>query len=642
MTLRAIDLLLERKNTSLHGMQRGQLPKIGGAVEWMDLRWSVRLRNCLKKFGRRHRLRTVADFSHLNIRLLFETENFGRQCFLELLEGLRPFVQEFAPNRNMCELGDELRLLLATPYCSRILWNDARFGSDIATLLGMIGQKSEGESFCDKSMWDILERLQAAKLRDAQAGGAHRALHRIRQRIEYAVQLPLEKELSEVLNGTLSPRTSLIVAHVFGLDGAGGRTPQQAAKRFRLTPERIRQLCRPQDLNQRRRPFVPVLEKCVELISTNLPQAAPVLERLIFLQGLTAKPFQLEGVKRAADLFLVPSAVGIEITCDRWVVTSAMRRSVPRVVPTVMTIVNRNGVCAITNVAQSLNLPREFVIQILDANSSVRWLTADKEWILLNSSVENRLRFILRKVAAAAVSVGLPELQQAVSRSRRAIPVPPKDVLANFCRELGWKVNKEWVSTQPVSSEILNSTEQKIVRIFREHGPTLLRSRIRQLCFNIGITPPTFSMLLTSNPLIERVGKSKYRLIGSQNPCNVYSDRNRTLQGEHSRQECPSSDVEGHNLWRATADWWSQSEEIRPHCVVYLGRWAPASMPGTSLRIVQRSASMTIAVCNRCGRKFETHVPSRVDADWELQVLFERHKCAPIRQKFPVGQSGID
>src|SRR5277367_283169 len=51
-------------------------------------------------------------------------------------------------------------------------------------------------------------------------------------------------------------------------------------------------------------------------------------------------------------------------------------------------------------------------------------------------------------------------------------------------------------------------------------------------------------------------------------------------------------------------------------------------MPNRLLRIVRRPTFL-MGVCEYCNAEFRSHLVNQEVADWELKVLFSRHKCEP-------------
>src|ERR1022692_2017752 len=131
---------------------------------------------------------------------------------------------------------------------------------------------------------------------------ASRTINRNRSRPpgESAAGLRLESELFAVLGGDTKAR---IVARYLGLDGLGGTTMHSAGHEFGVSGERARQI-----LNEvakqlyGSRPFTPVLDRTISFLGQYIPGRAEEMERKLLSEGLSAVPFRLEGLIRAAEL----------------------------------------------------------------------------------------------------------------------------------------------------------------------------------------------------------------------------------------------------------------------------------------------------------------------------------------------------
>ena len=53
-------------------------------------------------------------------------------------------------------------------------------------------------------------------------------------------------------------------------------------------------------------------------------------------------------------------------------------------------------------------------------------------------------------------------------------------------------------------------------------------------------------------------------------------------------------------------------------------------MQDRNLRIVKRKTGMTVGACEACGKQFRSHIHPPSQAEWEITVLFQRHKCKTL------------
>jgi hypothetical protein len=53
-------------------------------------------------------------------------------------------------------------------------------------------------------------------------------------------------------------------------------------------------------------------------------------------------------------------------------------------------------------------------------------------------------------------------------------------------------------------------------------------------------------------------------------------------------------------------------------------------MQDRNLRMVKRQTAMTVGLCEACGKQFKSHIHPPSQAEWEIAVLFHRHKCKKL------------
>ena len=53
-------------------------------------------------------------------------------------------------------------------------------------------------------------------------------------------------------------------------------------------------------------------------------------------------------------------------------------------------------------------------------------------------------------------------------------------------------------------------------------------------------------------------------------------------------------------------------------------------MHARNLRIVKRQTGMTVGACEACGKQFRSYINPPSQAEWEIAVLFHRHKCKTL------------
>jgi hypothetical protein len=55
-------------------------------------------------------------------------------------------------------------------------------------------------------------------------------------------------------------------------------------------------------------------------------------------------------------------------------------------------------------------------------------------------------------------------------------------------------------------------------------------------------------------------------------------------------------------------------------------------MPDRNLRIVKRERAVTVGICEACNKQFQSHIHPPSQSEWEIKILFERHKCKTLAE----------
>jgi hypothetical protein len=117
----------------------------------------------------------------------------------------------------------------------------------------------------------------------------------------------LEEELRQLLCSVRKGRDQQIVRAMWGWDGTGRKTLQAMGEKFGLTRERVRQISQRMERQVELKcsgtpPHLPVLSRAIELLNMIIPAAAGAIQQQLIQEGITRKPFALDGLVHAAAL----------------------------------------------------------------------------------------------------------------------------------------------------------------------------------------------------------------------------------------------------------------------------------------------------------------------------------------------------
>jgi hypothetical protein len=341
----------------------------------------------------------------------------------------------------------------------------------------------------------------------------------------------LEEELVSLLPATTSDRNREIVKRRYGWDGDGGQSLQDVADEHGITRERVRQICE-RTARWHTAPQAPVLDRALEFVARRAPASANFLEAELVDQGITSSRFALEGLSDTAKalgraLPFVLSTVGgqrfaVPITSVEApdVVRQRARLTVSRWgAVTIEEVVARSAevlTCAIS---------QDFVREVLTNDPNFQWLDEGSGWFWVSDVPRNRLLNQIRKVLSVAERIDVTDLRRAVGRSHRMKGVtPPRRVLLELCKRLpGYRVEGSTVIADPPLDwgEVLGDTDEAFALALKEEGPVMQRMRLEELCLGLGMNRHTFWVYLEYSPIVTRLARGVYSLVGAEVPPGV-------------------------------------------------------------------------------------------------------------------------
>ena len=355
-------------------------------------------------------------------------------------------------------------------------------------------------------------------------------LRRLREAVQAKQSMTLEEELRDVMASRLvdhAERTHLIVARYLGWDGRGGATLQAVGDEFGMSRERVRQICAPVAKTlAATKPFAPALDRVLSVVAERIPAPVSAIEKTLVAEGLTAAPFFLEGLTKAAEV--LGRQVPFEITGqpgNRMVLSPQTLAVGNRIVRCARKSVEHWGVTTIEDITAQVmeQLPEpvrsDFVTQILRGHQDFQWLDEAGGWFWLTSVSRNRLLNRINKVLSVSPGINVAELRAGVSRDRRMNGfVPPQRVILELCRQAaGYLVEGSTVSADPPVAwgDTLSETEQILLLALEENGSVMQRKELEELCVDLGMNRSTFSVYLGHSPILARYAPGVYGLRGA-------------------------------------------------------------------------------------------------------------------------------
>jgi hypothetical protein len=376
-----------------------------------------------------------------------------------------------------------------------------------------------------------LGRAEIAKLAKRHAPELSRIRQAWRQR-RYGIdsRSGVETEIASALAAVLTSKHAARIESWIGLDQSALPTLQSAGDIASITRERIRQIVK---MAKRRLGAVqfemPRLHSAIDALS-RLPEWSESRARsLLVSMGLATRKISIQGLLRATELFGVPvpstvknapvAARAKQLAMVKKIGRAGRRAVTPRGCSSI------DEVCAQVNNVGDTTITAEVVREILMARPDFHWLDEGSGWFWMEcASHQGRNNLLLNrvdKVLAVAPRIDLAVLRASIVRDHRMAGfVPPRRVLASFCRQLkDCRIvgGRTVVDKRPrAPAAVLPRGERTMVAVFRVHGPLLSVADALRLCREAGLKKNLILRNLYGSPIIRRVAGGVFALVGTR------------------------------------------------------------------------------------------------------------------------------
>lgn len=450
----------------------------------------------------------------------------GEQEFLQIRETMAALKQsvsvlevltaEAEPNQPMAPPLDErlsqlARDIAAFPDLAIIERNDVR----VSPLLD--GFLSEEEN-----LQDFIEELQERQQDSLDSETLKRELEILYQRLTELSNQTVEGELRGIFESLAqrwreSKRKLEILEWRYGFDGNGAHTLEDCGTHFRVSRERIRQVCQPceNDLNKRS-VWTPALSRAIQWIEDNSPIPVEAVGPQLKQQGIGQNELDWDTLRSICKLLKQDLLFETKVIGHKQFLRRLGDDTFTRILSQARKAISRWGVATLEDIAASVNVEMEEVEQALKTQSGFELLD-DNGWFWISSVPRNSLVTQIEKILAVAPRVDIKDLRAGVSRNHlRQGFAPPQRVLLELCRQLpGMEVDGRDVFVQ--NAQLLNlelgDTEQSIADVLFEHGPVMTRAKLESHCEQI--PRGTFYTYLKYSPILDIYARGVYGLRGA-------------------------------------------------------------------------------------------------------------------------------
>lgn len=450
---------------------------------------------------------------------------------------------------------DDLELSVRSANCLRI----AKI-----TYIGELVQKGEAEllrvpNFGRKSLNEIKRKLSTMNLRlgmnvsEWQWDNTEERVKSLSTELEKKTRVEAEKHYQKLVpesakledellylasvrdsNRKQSERNKQIVMKHFGWDGCGVKTLEEVGEEFGLTRERVRQLIvkfvRRIEWRVQRRKIchTPLLDRALKFVTEELPKPAASIEAKLATEGITEKPFRIEGLQTAAKLLrrTIPFQIVI-FEKKRFIVPPGLVEAPKMIRSLAKKAIEHWGVSTVSDIVSKIEeetgqfVQVDFVVWVLFLLKGFTFLDKSHSWFWISSVPRNRLVNQIEKILSVASEIHIAELRTGIARHRRMRGLaPPRPVLLNLCRKLSWcRVAGSIIAADPPLNweKILSGTnEWAMALVLKEHGPVLSRASFEEICLELGLNRNSFSIVLGYSPIITKHAIGVYGLRGTK------------------------------------------------------------------------------------------------------------------------------
>ncbi|OHB72828.1 MAG: hypothetical protein A2V70_01360 [Planctomycetes bacterium RBG_13_63_9] len=499
--------------------QHRHFPRPPKGVGLETLQLENRTRRCLTREGFEDHLDTLGDYT---IGQILAVRAFGPRCLVDLLSALESQRVRGGRGAEALLLSDELtaqaRRLAAMPSPELVRCEDPRF----ARLIEVVDAEAQTAN-------ELAERLLARAQDPPDPAYAAEQVRRLADRIEGMQKLTLEEELIQVFGSTPYERNRRILISYYGWEDGRQHTLTEIGARFRVTRERIRQVCAKLTRKHKNiaRILAPVMDRALERIDHRLPCPAARIEAELAEKGLTSAGMPMENVSTGAKLLGRPPGFQIvKVDKQRLAVRPDQVAATTAIVDLAKKEIYFHGLTTVDRITKlvSAKFPgragSDLVTEATQLIDGFAWLERSTGWFRLLPIAKHGLPRAIDKILAVAGAVTISQMRSAMARNRRLWKNPPPEkVLLGYCRQApGVRVEGNRIIPDPPRDwrKSLTGVEAKLVSVLKEHGPVMERGAMEDLCVAGGMNRFSFHAFVSWSPVITQFGHSVYGLLGAE------------------------------------------------------------------------------------------------------------------------------
>lgn len=358
-----------------------------------------------------------------------------------------------------------------------------------------------------------------------QRGQVLNALLRLDNEITEARSLTLEQELDAIMFAP-SKRSKAIYFKRIGWDQDQRSTLEAVGENFRLTRERVRQLCvkvtKPLEGTH---PYAPALDQVLTEAARLAPTTCEQVEAHLREFASTPEDMRLHALAEVAAALgreEVGFVVDGPLVLPEHIVGNGSSAS--GILRTARKAVSHWGLTTFSDVAASGDMDLEdehaehVVRTVVQAEQDFCLLDEESGWFFLRDGY-NSLLVRMQRILAVTSPIRLSELRGGLGRHYRTRGfAPPKRVLASLCNEVeGYRCEDSLVMAEPQPDwrDVISGVEATMVAALMANGRVMARDEFERVCVGAGVNRSTFYVYLDNSPVLCKFARGVYGLRGT-------------------------------------------------------------------------------------------------------------------------------
>ncbi|HET6350846.1 MAG TPA: sigma factor-like helix-turn-helix DNA-binding protein [Coriobacteriia bacterium] len=370
---------------------------------------------------------------------------------------------------------------------------------------------------------------------------------------------PLDVALREVLcQAAKNERASEMMLLRHGWGGTAPLTLEETARRFGVTRERIRQICKKVESRILEAGVAgTALTDALAVAGSSIPMDKALLERTLLTQGLVQDAFSVESLLDAARFF--GAEASFRIRGDQVVSLDSVtdEDDIGDAIHSLMSRCSIRAYADLVCAAGAEESHDDDLRHAIDEDPELLWLDDERSWVGMPSLVatKDRVGNRLRKALAMAdTALSIESMVDAVGRDRRGVEVP-SSVMQVYATNSPWlqQDGARFAAAPPLrGEEVLQGAELQLVRALRDEGGIAHLHDLWSVAYRLGVGKVNFHRLLAESPCVVKHGPCVYGLRGADVSANEVYERVREVE-KHRAVRLGGSGPVTWVLWRLAA-----------------------------------------------------------------------------------------